>query len=161
MIHRRHKHKYGRRGFTVAELMIVIMILGLLAVLSLPAMGRFAQSWRLNGETDRLAGFLRKARGTAVMKNSDVVFKFKMSDHSYYFFEDADSDGIRDAQEYQSGTQTLDGGISFASHTLTGPILIFSPKGNTNESGTITLQNRRERTRAVTVYGGSGNVNVN
>jgi prepilin-type N-terminal cleavage/methylation domain-containing protein len=156
-----HRHKCDRRGFTLAELMIVIVIMGLIAVASIPAIGRFLQSWRLSGETDQLAGFLRRARSTAVMKNRDVIFKFKMSDNTYFYFEDPDGDGVRDAQEYQSATHELPPGISFEGHTLSGPILIFGPRGNANEGGTITLQNRRDHTRMISVFGGTGNVSVN
>ena len=138
--------------------MIVIVIMGIVAVASVPAMGRFLPSHRLSGETNQLAGFLRSARSAAVMKNRDMVFKFQMADETYFYFEDEDGDGVRDATEYQSSTQKLAGGITFSGHTLTGPILIFGPRGNTNESGTITLQNRRAATRTVSVFGGTGNV---
>jgi Tfp pilus assembly protein FimT len=138
--------------------MITISIMGIIAVASVPAMGRFMQSWRLSGQTSELAGFLRKARSTAVMKNREVVFKFKMSDKTYYYFEDLDGDGVRDSQEYHSGVQQLSGGIAFEGHTLSGPILIFSPRGNANEGGTITLQNTRANTRSVSIFGGTGAV---
>ena len=141
--------------------MIVIVIMGIVAVASMPAMGRFLQSHRLSGETNQLAGFLRSARSAAVMKNRDVVFKFQMADETYFYFEDEDSDGVRDATDYQSSTRELTGGITFSGHTLSGPILIFGPRGNTNESGTITLQNRRAATRTVSVFGGTGAVSTN
>jgi prepilin-type N-terminal cleavage/methylation domain-containing protein len=156
----RRMHIGSRGGFTLIELMVVILIMGLVAVASVPAMGRFVQSWRLSGETDSLAGFLRGARSAAVMKNRDVVFKFKMSDMTYYYFEDEDSDGARDAGEYQSATHTLGGGISFESHTLSSPVLIFGPRGNANEGGSITLRNTRANTRSITVFGGTGNIST-
>jgi prepilin-type N-terminal cleavage/methylation domain-containing protein len=150
----------GRQGFTLAELMVSILIIGIIAAMSVPAMGRFLQSWRLSGEANRLAGFLRKARSAAVMKNRDVVFKFKMSDETYFYFEDQDGDGVRDANEYSSETCQMTGGITFDSHTLTGPILIFGPRGNANESGAITLANTRSNTRTVSIFGGTGAVST-
>jgi len=156
----RRMHIGSRGGFTLTELMVVIVIMGLVAVASVPAMGRFLQSWRLSGETDALAGFLRGARSAAIMKNRDVVFKFKMSDKTYYYFEDENGDGTRDAGEYQSATQTLEGGISFDDHSLSSPILVFGARGNANESGSITLINTRDNTRSITVFGGTGNVST-
>ena len=40
----KHGHKCGRCGFTLMELMIVIVVMGIVTVLSVPAMGRFLQS---------------------------------------------------------------------------------------------------------------------
>lgn len=155
-----YKHIHCRRGFTLTELMIAIAVMGLVLAASIPAMGRFMQSWRLNGEIDQLAGFLRGARSTAIMKNRDVIFKFQMSDGTYFYFEDTDSDGVRDGDEYQSGTRTLEGGISIDAHTLSSPILIFGSRGNTNEGGTITLRNTRANTRMVSVFGGTGAIST-
>jgi len=151
-----YKHIQSRRGFTLTEIMVVIVIMGIVLVASIPAMGRFMQSWRLSGEIDHLAGFLRGARSSAIMKNRDVIFKFQMSDGTYFYFEDTDSDGVRDGDEYQSATYALEGGISIDTHTLSSPILIFGSRGNTNEGGTITLRNTRANTRTVSIFGGTG-----
>lgn len=140
--------------------MVALVIFGLLVVASIPAFGKFMQSWRLNGEIDQLSGLLARARSAAVTKNTVTVFKFQMNDGTYFYFEDNNGNGVRNADEYQSSLRELGSGITFASHTLSGPVLVFESRGNANESGTITLQNTREQTRQVKIFGGTGNIDT-
>jgi type IV fimbrial biogenesis protein FimT len=148
------------RGFTLVELMITISIIGILAVLSLPAYSKFTQNWKLGGEADQFAGVLRAARSAAVMKNIDVVFTFDRNNGTYSYFEDKDRDGIRDAGEYRSAVYHFTSGIVISAYTLPAQTLIFGSMGNTRDSGSITLRNTNDRTRTIRVYGGTGNVTV-
>ena len=147
-------------GFTLTELMIVISIFGLIAVLALPNYGRFVATWRLNGEAQQFATALRTARSSAVMKNIDVVFSFDTDASTYSYFEDMDRDGSHDVNEYQSATYALPEGITITAFTLSNPTLTFGSKGNTRESGTITLRNVLNNTKDIRIYGGTGNVTI-
>jgi prepilin-type N-terminal cleavage/methylation domain-containing protein len=149
-----------RHGFTLTELMIALVIFGMLAVLSVPAFSKFLQTWRLNGEIDQLAGFLQRARSAAVTKNTTTIFKFKMSNGTYYYFEDDNANGVRDNNEYQSSIRELPTSIAFDTYSLSGPIVIFEPRGNANEDGAIVLKNQRQRTRQVSIFGGTGAIHV-
>ncbi|MDH3216246.1 MAG: GspH/FimT family pseudopilin [Candidatus Krumholzibacteria bacterium] len=149
------------KGFTLAELMVVIGIFGIVMVLSVPAIGRFLQSWKLGGDTEELANLLRKARSAAVMKNIDAVLQFNTGNGEYFYFEDNDGDGSKDSDEYQSETITFSAGIRFNGHTLPDTKVTFKPQGNAMESGTITVANVHGRTRTISLYGGTGNVSVN
>lgn len=150
----------GRIGFTLTELMIVIVITGIAVTASMPAFGRFMQSWRLSGEAENMATMLRKARSVAVMKNIDAVFDFDDTNNNYFYFEDDNGNGTKDAGEYQSETRTFAPGIEFDSKTLSGTSVTFGPKGNTLESGTITLANVRSGNRTIRIFGGTGNIQV-
>jgi type II secretion system protein H len=151
-------HTAKSKGFTLVELMFVIMIFGLIMTASMPSFGRFLQTWKLHGEADRMAATLRTARGAAIMRNIDAVFSFDTNQRTYFYFEDADGDGSRDNNEYRSATYTLPPGINFESQTLGGTRVTFGPRGNTMQSGSITLQNGLERTRQITIFGGTGNI---
>ena len=147
-------------GFTLTELMIAILILGLIAVLSLPGYGRFMQNWKLNGEAEQFASALRTARASAVMKNMDVVFSFDEDNGTYFYFEDANGDGGYDNNEYMSATYELYTGIVITAHTLSTTTLTFGGKGNTRESGMITFRNSVNTTKNVRIFGGTGNIRV-
>lgn len=140
--------------------MIVISIFGLIAVLALPNYGRFVATWRLNGEAQQFATTLRTARSSAVMKNIDVIFIFDMDANDYFYFEDTNRDGNHDAGEYLSATYELPEGITITAFTLSNPTLTFGSKGNTRESGTITLRNVLNNTKDIRIYGGTGNVTI-
>jgi prepilin-type N-terminal cleavage/methylation domain-containing protein len=148
------------RGFTLAELMIVILIIGLITALSLPGYSRFLQSWKLNGEAEQFAATMRTARSAAIMKNLNAVFTFNVNARTFFYFEDNDRDGIRDNNEYQSATYRLIPQIEFAAHTLSGTTLTFGPMGNTSANGSITLRNTRKSTKIIRIYGGTGNITI-
>ncbi len=147
-------------GFTMAELMVVVLIIGLLAIISMPALGRFIQNSRLNGDTEQFAVALRSARSAAVMKNIDVVFTFDMDQNTYSYFEDTDGNGLRSSDEYLSATYRLSPNVEILAHTFSSTTLTFGSKGNTRESGTITLRNTNNKTKGIRVYGGTGNISA-
>ena len=142
----------------MAELMVVVLIIGLLAILSMPALGRFIQNSRLNGDTEQFAVALRSARSAAVMKNIDVIFSFDMAQNTYSYFEDSDRNGLRSADEYLSSTYSLSPNVKIAAHTFSSTRLTFGSKGNTRESGTITLTNTNNKLKGIRIFGGTGNI---
>ncbi|MDZ7861034.1 MAG: GspH/FimT family pseudopilin [Candidatus Krumholzibacteriota bacterium] len=150
----------GRGGFTLVELMIVISVMGLIAIMALPNINGFLQSWKLNGETQEFISTLRCARSAAVKNNTSVVFSFDLSNNTYFYFEDDDGDGGRDTDEYMSGTKEMAPGIRIAAHTLSGNTLTFESKGETGNSGTITIKNDRNSVKNIRVMGGSGNIEI-
>jgi prepilin-type N-terminal cleavage/methylation domain-containing protein len=147
-------------GFTLAELVIAIMIMGVIAVLSVPAVAPFLQSWKLKGEAQQMASVLRSARSAAVMKNINAVFTFNPASGTYSYFEDNDRDGTRDLNEFQSATFRLVPQVTIAAFTLPGTSLTFGPMGNTRANGALTLQAAHNRSRTIRVFSGTGNVTV-
>ncbi len=144
----------------MAELMVVILIVGLLAILSLPAFGKFIQNRRLNSDIQQFAVTLRCARSASVMKNIDVVFSFDMTSNTYSYFEDSDKNGQRSSSEYRSSTYNLSPGVMITAHTFSTTKLTFGSKGNTRESGTITLRNTHNKNKGIRIFGGTGNITV-
>lgn len=147
-------------GFSLTELMIAISVMGLLIAIGVPAYGHFMQSWRLNGEANQMATMLRAARNAAVTKNTDVVFAFDQSEGKYFYIEDTDGDGKHSAGEFKSGVHTLENGIQIGSFTTPKQWIVFGPKGNTIDGGTISFENSHENTKTIRVYSGTGNVTV-
>lgn len=154
------KKRIENQGFTLIELMIAIAIMAILVAVSIPSIGRYLQSWRLNGETDQLASMMRSARSAAVSKHVNTVFVFDTNNDTYFYFEDADGDGTKDTGEYSTETINLPPGIILQSHTLSQPKIFFGPKGNANESGTITLRNLQNKVHTIMLFGGTGNISI-
>lgn len=154
------KKERNKSGFTLVELMIAISILGIVIILSVPNFNRFMNTWRLKGEAEQFGVTLRTARSAAVMKNIDVVFSFDMTSNTYSYFEDKNRDGSIDSDEYESATHELPANVSIAAYTLSSPELTFGSKGNTRESGTITLRNIDNEIKTIRIYGGTGNITI-
>ena len=155
-----NKIRRNTRGFTLTELMIAVSIFGLIAVLSVPNYTRFMHGWRLNGETQQLASALRTARSSAVMKNIDVVFSFDTDTNTYSWYEDTNGNGSLDNGEYESAEYDLGETVEISAYTLSSTTLTFGSKGNTRESGSITLRNTLNNVKNIRIFGGTGNVTV-
>jgi len=61
-------------GFTLTELMVVIMVMGLMATLTAPPMYRYIQSHRLRTGTDRMMADLQYARSLSVARGDILRF---------------------------------------------------------------------------------------
>ena len=96
----------GRRsGFTLVELMVMLIILGMLATLSFVSWRAIVPGTELNSAVRELAGTLSEARSDAIARNAEFQVE-------YYFEEAADHPrGYRIVSPYRRGEG---GGLAFA-----------------------------------------------
>ena len=150
----------GNKGFTLVELMIVVAIMGLMLAVSIPAFGKFLQSWRLQGDASEIASSLRHARSLAVSKNINVIFIFDQSSGEYYKLQDKNGSGTADAGEIESVARDLSPGVTIDNYTMGQQWITFGPKGNTPNGGDLILRNARDATRTIHIFSGTGNITV-
>lgn len=62
----------GQAGFTVAELLVVCVIIGILATAAIPAFLSYYQTAALRTTTDTLAAFINQGRQIAIKENQPV-----------------------------------------------------------------------------------------
>lgn len=60
-------------GFTLIELMVTVVVIGVLAMVAAPAMTAMVNGSRINGQTEELVTSLQLARGEAVRRNTRVT----------------------------------------------------------------------------------------
>jgi len=82
-----------RRGFTLSELMIVIMVIGIMAAVSAPPFFRYIQSNRLQTNTDRLVADLQLGRAMAVA-NSQIL-SLQATPGGYQLLDPVTNDVVR------------------------------------------------------------------
>ena len=130
-------------GFTLMELMVVLVIFSIVTAIALPGLNKFLRSIELSGTVDRMATSLRVIRQRAVTENNNYVAVLGAHDNIDWR-DDDDNDGVKDGTEKFGEnmpipswvTVTNDPGNTFASDTLT-----FAPNGSASQSGTLIFSN--------------------
>ncbi|MCI5125053.1 MAG: prepilin-type N-terminal cleavage/methylation domain-containing protein [Candidatus Electrothrix sp. AR5] len=96
----KNKKISNSKGFTFAELMVVIAVIGVLSAVGIPSFMRGMPERRLKNATRNLYADLQKARLLAVKENRDITVRFFDSvgsvERGYFFDEDGDTEPIRD-----------------------------------------------------------------
>lgn len=65
-----------RRGFTLVELLVIVVILGVILVASIPSIGRWLPRYRLERVAENLAQSVRIARSGAVQLHCNYYLRF-------------------------------------------------------------------------------------
>ena len=102
----------NRRGTTLGELLIVIAIIGVVAVLTVPNIGRQIARYRLKTAAREISNFLQETR-TEAIKNADIEnpVSFRVVFNSTL--------GTYTRQKYQSGAWANDGPAKTLPATIT------------------------------------------
>ena len=81
---RRQPGQRGQAGYTVAEMLVVVVIIGLAAAVTVPNIGAFLKAYRIRTASDQLVGHLRAARQIAVTQRVPVTFTINPSPTNTY-----------------------------------------------------------------------------
>ena len=133
------RHKQAK-GFTLAELMVVIAIIGITTAIAIPYFVGQMPRYRLNGAARQVMGDLMWARMEAVSQNRKVKVFFLSNNHEYKICDDADNNGT--VADGEGDVRLKD--IQDEYHDVTissNNDPIFLPRGTATSLPTITLTN--------------------
>lgn len=63
----------GMRGFTLVELMVIVVLLGIVASIAMPNFAQFIRNNQVQAQADEIAGFLQFARSQAVSRRESYT----------------------------------------------------------------------------------------
>lgn len=148
-----------KRGFSLAELLTVTSIIGIVAAVAMPSFIAMQPSMRLNGASRAVFGKLMWARAQAVEENITYSVIFP-DNHTMTIIRDANANGAADVGET---TESVDIQSDYFDCTLSVTSGDTTPnflgRGTTNGDTVITISNTAGN-RVVTVTL-TGNIKIN
>jgi len=139
MVNKSHKIRdghAGEEGMTLFEIAIVIMIIGIVTAISIPAVAKSIRAYNLRSAAERIAERLTGARTLAMAKNKNVTIAFKtdgsgnVTQYGYDFSPVGAPDGTPDTSDPDDTTQTY-----YVETPPTGITVTFSAGGTTLTNG--------------------------
>jgi len=132
------------KGFTLVELMIVVLLMALLAAIAAPAYRTYMARSRVSGAARMVQSDLAAARMDAVNMNRRVKVDFDGTSSSpaaaYHIYDDADGSGTVEDNEGRNITRNIRNYYYDAS-VGSDRDPIFLPNGTATNLPTITVSN--------------------
>ncbi len=123
----------SRRGFSLVEMLVTIAVLGILAAVAMPGIGRSTGSHLVVEETRRLHSRIVEARTRAIAEQRQ--YRLKVSSGTIYevqFFSGG-------AWEIHGAPDTLAAGISLSFDGGTDGTIVFQDHGRVDATRTMVL----------------------
>jgi type IV fimbrial biogenesis protein FimT len=131
----RHCHE---RGFTLIEAMVGVVIIGILAIATVPNLRSYRESQRMSAACDRIAAACREARSQARAQNHNIIVSYDVGANQFTVIQDANDNGVADGDETVD-TWPLPDGVTLGSTTFTNNQLVFNGRGLAVNGGSVTV----------------------
>ena len=166
-----------RAGFTLMELIMVILIMMLIAGIAIPTFSRWLPNYRLRAAARDIFSHFQLAKITSIKKNTTCAVTFRQAvggtTFDYVLYVDSDRDVCYDAGEEVLLTVLLEtyrdvdfdtglgggDGISFDNNADTLPSVGFLSNGLATGGGSVFLINPNGRQNQVDVSA-AGNISL-
>jgi len=146
---------HRQAGFTMVELMIVIVVIAILSAIAVPNIISWLPNYRLKAAARDMISNFQKAKMEAVKRNRDVIIQFTPGAYaasgqvgSYRIFVDDNSDGNFTAGERVLAQVNMPKNVSlysanFSATTTTG----YNSRGLpwNNRRGSVEIRNNKSR----------------
>jgi len=132
------------KGFTLAELLVIIGVIGILAFFTMPALRNFQSTMRLNGVSRELISDIRYAQQLAITEQLEYCVQFFPLEKRYQLIQCGGAVPIKESLLPEEI-------ISLSVNDLTDNEIRYNPYGAVQEEGNIILENTKHETKTILV----------
>lgn len=134
---------HRQAGFTMIEMMIMIVLIGILATLTAPSFIGMVPRLKLKSEARANLNYLRLARSRAIAENSQYGIYFDLYNGELVYFKDTHDTQYAYYQEGQDslieGPIAIESNISYENCMFMSDCVIFYSNGSASTSGSIDI----------------------
>jgi type IV fimbrial biogenesis protein FimT len=136
-----HGHRRNR-GFTMIELMVVIVVIGITAAMAAPMFTRIIPRIKTKAEARNILNFMREARSRAIAENTQYGVYLNINNRQYILFKDTTNPSTaiyESADSTAIGPITLDPNVVYSSTSFANNCVVFLPTGAASQSGSVNI----------------------
>jgi prepilin-type N-terminal cleavage/methylation domain-containing protein len=136
------KSRKNASGFTMLELMIIVVILGILAAIAVPTFGDYIPKMEARSQARATLNYLRLARSRAISESTQYGVYVDTNNRTYILFKDTVNPAMttyHDGDSVVVGPETIDPDVTITQSTFSNNAVVFMPTGGASQSGTITF----------------------
>ncbi len=150
-----------RGGFSLIELMTVLVVLGILFAISMPAIKAYTTDAAYSTAVEQVTSHMRLARFKSVAQHANVIVRFDWANSEYTLHTDTDGDGHIDSGEPVRGPFTMPPRVTLLnlnSGGVPGDSLVFRPDGSMLAAGAFVVRSPApaNRTKTITLTRSTG-----
>jgi len=145
----------SRKGVTIIELVVVMVIIAITAALTIPSIGAWLPNFRLRTAARDIVSTMRTAQMKAVSSNLEYRVSFD-SANGTYLLQTRTTGGV---WVDEGGPQKMPKGIRIYQVNLPEDHAEFNPN-STSSGGNIVLRNSKEAERRIVLYSATGRIRV-
>lgn len=131
----------ARQGYSLTEVMVGVVVVGLLAVATVPNIGSYLRSQGAASGAEQLSAHMRLARSRAILEGNDYVVQFLEGSRYVILDDDGGGDGVPGSADYDAANRSNgvadDGERVMGPFELPGDLVFAAADGATNP---FTLQ---------------------